>query len=312
MPPLLQRPAGPGQLLSEEHARYFFIQFCEALRYLHAHNVAHRDIKLSNALLSGDDPPRLKLADFGLAKEWEDWEARAAADACKANQNSRRLLPPVTANHCALPLPTWTLPLGPQLGREAPRDSAGEERHHHPGYATVHEPRGHEAAPQASRARGRWCPRQKGASRFERAPCDIRPAGNHIRRCCRWQMIDCAVRKKASAGDDPWSCAATTPSSRTYGQQGSCCSPCCWAASPSRALWTARASERSCRTSSWRSGLGRTGTGTWRASSRRAPCLPNAGTSWAACSGEDKGWGPARHQDLYVRLASAWALRGVV
>ena len=30
-----------------------------------------RDLKLDNTLLSGDDPPIVKLCDFGFAKDWE-------------------------------------------------------------------------------------------------------------------------------------------------------------------------------------------------------------------------------------------------
>jgi serine/threonine protein kinase len=32
---------------------------------------AHRDLKLDNTLLSGRDPPVIKLCDFGFAKDWE-------------------------------------------------------------------------------------------------------------------------------------------------------------------------------------------------------------------------------------------------
>lgn len=63
------KPVGPGRILSEEHARFFFLQFADAVRYLHDHDCAHRDIKLSNILLTSDDPPRIKLADFGLSRD---------------------------------------------------------------------------------------------------------------------------------------------------------------------------------------------------------------------------------------------------
>jgi serine/threonine protein kinase len=58
------------QLLPEELARFFFVQFIDALAYMHARNVAHRDLKLSNTLLSGDEPPRIKMCDFGLSRDF--------------------------------------------------------------------------------------------------------------------------------------------------------------------------------------------------------------------------------------------------
>ncbi|MCJ1461844.1 hypothetical protein MMC07_000443 [Pseudocyphellaria aurata] len=47
-------------------------QFIMAVEYCHKHNVAHRDLKLDNTLLSDDSPPLIKLCDFGFAKEWAD------------------------------------------------------------------------------------------------------------------------------------------------------------------------------------------------------------------------------------------------
>lgn len=57
-----------SQLLPEATARYFFIQFIRGLNYMHRNRVAHRDVKLSNVLLTSDDPPRIKICDFGLSK----------------------------------------------------------------------------------------------------------------------------------------------------------------------------------------------------------------------------------------------------
>jgi serine/threonine protein kinase len=51
--------------LSEEIARYYFIQLLDSLEYLHLKGVHHCDIKLSNILLDGDY--NLKLTDFGLS-----------------------------------------------------------------------------------------------------------------------------------------------------------------------------------------------------------------------------------------------------
>jgi serine/threonine-protein kinase len=40
----------------------------KALSYVHARGVVHRDLKPANVLLTEDDPPHPKLADFGIAK----------------------------------------------------------------------------------------------------------------------------------------------------------------------------------------------------------------------------------------------------
>ncbi|KAL5507638.1 hypothetical protein ACEPAH_7094 [Sanghuangporus vaninii] len=54
--------------LSEGEARRLTFQLCKALKYIHARSIAHRDLKPENILMTKDDPPNLKLADFGLAK----------------------------------------------------------------------------------------------------------------------------------------------------------------------------------------------------------------------------------------------------
>lgn len=60
-----------GLYMSEDEARYFFVQLVSALRYCHRHGVAHRDVKLENVLLTQPgaqgQPPVVKLADFGAA-----------------------------------------------------------------------------------------------------------------------------------------------------------------------------------------------------------------------------------------------------
>ena len=55
-----------SQQLSETVARPLVSQLCSAIEYLHTRNILHRDLKLSNLLLTGDQKT-LYLSDFGLA-----------------------------------------------------------------------------------------------------------------------------------------------------------------------------------------------------------------------------------------------------
>ena len=52
--------------LGEAMAKHVFRQIIEAVHYLHSNNVAHRDIKLENILVS--DSYKVKLIDFGLSQ----------------------------------------------------------------------------------------------------------------------------------------------------------------------------------------------------------------------------------------------------
>jgi len=54
--------------LPEQETKHITYQMCDALAYIHARGVAHRDLKPENVLLTRDDPPIVKVADFGLAK----------------------------------------------------------------------------------------------------------------------------------------------------------------------------------------------------------------------------------------------------
>ena len=45
------------------------VQGTDALEYLHGKQLAHRDIKPSNILVESRQPFRLKLSDFGFAKD---------------------------------------------------------------------------------------------------------------------------------------------------------------------------------------------------------------------------------------------------
>ncbi|KAI0762163.1 kinase-like domain-containing protein [Trametes elegans] len=52
----------------EEETQRISYQICQALAYMHSRQIAHRDLKPENVLLTRDDPPVIKVADFGLAK----------------------------------------------------------------------------------------------------------------------------------------------------------------------------------------------------------------------------------------------------
>eukprot|EP00826_Nyctotherus_ovalis_P010959 TRINITY_DN12858_c0_g1_i1.p1 TRINITY_DN12858_c0_g1~~TRINITY_DN12858_c0_g1_i1.p1 ORF type:complete len:553 (-),score=149.87 TRINITY_DN12858_c0_g1_i1:33-1691(-) len=52
-----------NEKLNEKEAFYFFTQACNAVHFLHKHQLIHRDIKPENMLISGSG--QLKLCDFG-------------------------------------------------------------------------------------------------------------------------------------------------------------------------------------------------------------------------------------------------------
>ncbi|KAK2463294.1 hypothetical protein APHAL10511_004949 [Amanita phalloides] len=52
----------------ESDAKHITYQMCDALAYIHGQGITHRDLKPENILLTKDNPPKVKVADFGLAK----------------------------------------------------------------------------------------------------------------------------------------------------------------------------------------------------------------------------------------------------
>nr|GAT58521.1 predicted protein [Mycena chlorophos] len=54
--------------LSEEMTLHFTHQICAAGAYLHSLGIVHCDLKPENILLTANDPPIVKVADFGVAK----------------------------------------------------------------------------------------------------------------------------------------------------------------------------------------------------------------------------------------------------
>lgn len=76
---IFMRYAEKGDLLShikksgpidEKQAKVWFFQMAKALKYLHSHEIAHRDLKCENILLS--KRLNVKLADFGFSRYCRD------------------------------------------------------------------------------------------------------------------------------------------------------------------------------------------------------------------------------------------------
>lgn len=58
-----------NKCLSEQNSKLMFYQMCHAVKYLHNQNIAHRDLKPDNMLLSSSkNAVLIKIADFGLSK----------------------------------------------------------------------------------------------------------------------------------------------------------------------------------------------------------------------------------------------------
>lgn len=52
--------------MSEEDARFYFIEILYGLLYLHQQKIIYRDLKPENLLINHDG--HIKIADFGLSK----------------------------------------------------------------------------------------------------------------------------------------------------------------------------------------------------------------------------------------------------
>lgn len=61
---------------SEDKAKYYFKQIVSAVSYLHALDIAHRDLKCENVFLMWNN--QIKLGDFGFARTCTDSLGRKA------------------------------------------------------------------------------------------------------------------------------------------------------------------------------------------------------------------------------------------
>ncbi|KAG8688873.1 hypothetical protein FRC11_004602 [Ceratobasidium sp. 423] len=53
---------------AEEEVQRLTREVCSAVAYLHSRSIVHRDLKPENIMVTEDNPPHIKLVDFGLAK----------------------------------------------------------------------------------------------------------------------------------------------------------------------------------------------------------------------------------------------------
>lgn len=92
----------PEKKLNEEQAYALFSQIVKGVKYMHDHNVAHRDLKLTNILI--DEEYTVKIIDFGFA--------------CEANEKHRMycgtpsyMAPEIVEKKLYFPKPTdvWSL-----------------------------------------------------------------------------------------------------------------------------------------------------------------------------------------------------------
>lgn len=105
------------QPLSEQIVKNYVRQIVCGLKYLHANNVVHRDIKADNILIEGDGT--VKLADFGSAKRLTGHKIGSAVGSPLATAGSQLTPKPHTSNsaiaskyntHTIVGTPLWMAP----------------------------------------------------------------------------------------------------------------------------------------------------------------------------------------------------------
>lgn len=92
------------KVIEASHVRDFCRDVCQGMHYLHAKNIIHRDLKSANRMypcllflahvtlpfltfsVLVDEHWTIKVSDFGLSKEREDWERLKTMTACGTPQ----------------------------------------------------------------------------------------------------------------------------------------------------------------------------------------------------------------------------------
>jgi serine/threonine protein kinase len=69
-----------GHICEEAAAGRYLLDITSGIRYLHLHNIAHRDLKPDNVLLGGNGI--CKIADFGVAHHFEEDLAKQKLSPC--------------------------------------------------------------------------------------------------------------------------------------------------------------------------------------------------------------------------------------
>ncbi|CAE7342562.1 CPK3 [Symbiodinium sp. CCMP2592] len=93
-----------AKVYNEEIAANTCHQMLKAVSYMHAHQIAHRDLKLENFLYERKDNNHLKLIDFGFAKFWD--RSTKMSQACGS---THYVAPEVLAKSYTLKADMWSL-----------------------------------------------------------------------------------------------------------------------------------------------------------------------------------------------------------
>lgn len=68
---LFDRVVDDEFILNERVCVVFIRQLCEAMEYIHRHNILHLDLKPENILCLTEEGNRIKIIDFGLARKYD-------------------------------------------------------------------------------------------------------------------------------------------------------------------------------------------------------------------------------------------------
>ncbi|ODN06061.1 Testis-specific serine/threonine-protein kinase 1 [Orchesella cincta] len=77
--------------IKEARSQHYFRQVLSAVKYLHGLDIAHRDLKCENVLLTADD--HVRLSDFGFARS------------CRDSKSGKRILSSTYCGSCAYAAP---------------------------------------------------------------------------------------------------------------------------------------------------------------------------------------------------------------